>query len=150
MRYLLALCMLTLFSTACSDDPISITVNPAQYSDDAQAPPPDGWQQVKFAGSPRGRAGAYLVRQEPLFTEFNIIEFRGAGQAIAVRLNAYSLKKLGEFAADPTNLKKPLAVNINGRWADFMPLLEAPKDRMILYGFTEEEKVQLRRYIDNK
>ena len=151
MKYLCAICALALLLTACGEDTLSLKVHPAQRAPDAQAQPPEGWQRIEFAGSPRGQAGIYFVRTEPLLTEFNIIEFRDAGErTISVRLNAYSIQKLQKFASDSTHLKKPLAININDRWADLTPLLEAPKDRMFLHGFTDEEKAQLRHTIDTR
>lgn len=151
MKYLISLATLTLLLTACGEDNISFKVHPARPAPDIQAQPPDGWQLVEFAGSSHGQAGAYFVRQEPILTEFNIIEFRDAGElTIAVRLNAYSIGQLQQFANEPTNLKQPLAININGRWADFFPFLQAPKDRMFLYGFTKKEKKQLRHTIENR
>ena len=129
MKYLISLATLTLLLTACGEDSISFKVHPARPAPDIQAQPPDGWQLVEFAGSSHGQAGV------------NIIEFRDAGElTIAVRLNAYSIRQLQQFANEPTNLKQPLAININGRWADFFPFLQALKDRMFLYGFTKRRK----------
>ena len=140
--------LLALFLTACGDDPISIKVCPALLTTD---PPATGWVRVEFDGSQRSPAGTYHVREEPLFTEWNILEFKDAGEGtIAVRLNAYAVRKMKRFSADPAHQKKPLAININGRWADFMPLLGETSDRMLLYGFTPEEKAQLADYIKNK
>ena len=151
MKYLIALASLTLILTACGEETISFKVHPARPPPNAQAQPPEGWQLVEFSGSPRTKAGAYFLRQEHLFTEFSVIDFRDAGdQTIAVRLNAYSLRQLQQFADDPANLKQPLAININGRCADIFPFLQAPKDRMFLYGFSKEEKNQLRRSIETR
>ena len=57
---------------------------------------------------------------------------------------------MGRFSANPDNIKKPLALNINGRWASFAPLLGATGDRMTLYGFTASEAEHLEHYIATK
>jgi hypothetical protein len=51
------------------------------------------------------------------------------------------------IVADEANLKRPLAVNDDGRWADFSPLLRPPRDRMSLYGFTAEKTERLERWL---
>ena len=156
MRSLFAL-LLTLCLSACGKepDPISIQVFPAVLAADAPAEIATGWDSVTFAGSPRRPAATYLVAPKPLFTEWNIIAFRAAvqpdsSQSITVRFNAYAVGKLQKFSADAANLKRPLAVRIDDRWADFMPLLGQTGDRMTLYGFTRAEVDQLQHYLDSK
>jgi len=156
MRQCIPFALLALILSACEEKPgpISIQVFPAVLFADARGEAAV-WDSVTFAGSERSPKGAYRVAPEPLFTEWNIIAFRTAAQpggklAVAARLNAYAARKLQEFSRNPDNLKKPLAVKINDRWADFMPLLSWIEDRIILYGFTAEEAEQLQQYIDNK
>lgn len=154
MRYCLILSLLTLSACAQEKASISIQVFPAVLAANAREGAAD-WDSVAFAGSSRAAAGLYRVAPEPLFTEWNIVAFKPAIQAdgtlaIATRLNAYAARKLSEFSADPANLKKPLAIKVNDRWADFMPLLAQVSDRIILYGFTRQEVDQLQRYLDHR
>ena len=156
MRYYVPFILLPMLLAACSEkpDPISVQVYPAVLAGDA-SPEMAGWDTVTFAGSQRSPAGAYLVAPEPLFTEWNIIAFHSASQAdgsaaITALLNAYAAQKLDRFSSDPVNLKKPLAIRINGRWADFLPLLSRVEKRITLYGFTSEEADQLQHYLDSK
>ena len=142
--------LLAVVLVGCGDQPMSVKLCPAARAA-PEAEPEAGWVRVEFSGNPRSAAGIYHVRQTPVLTEWNILEFRDAGEeAIAVRLNAYGVKRMKEFSGDPANLKKPLGININGRWAHFMPLLAETGDRMLLYGFTREEKAQLADYIKNR
>ncbi|MBT4498674.1 MAG: hypothetical protein HOC74_13185 [Gemmatimonadetes bacterium] len=156
MRQCIPFVLLALILSACEEKPapISIQVFPAILAADARGEAV-AWDSVSFAGSERSPEAVYRVAPEPLFTEWNIIAFRTAAQpggavAVAARLNAYAARKLQEFSRNPDHLKKPLAVKINGRWADFMPLLSWIEDRIILYGFIAEETEQLQHYIDNK
>lgn len=156
MKFYLAFILLPMLLAACGDepDPISIQVFPAVLAVDAR-PEMAAWDTVTFAGSQRSPAGSYQVAPEPLFTEWNIIAFRPASQAdgsmaITALLNAYAAQKLDRFSSDPVNLKKPLAIKINGRWADFLPLLDQAEKRITLYGFTAEEADQLQHYLDHK
>ena len=123
MRYCFAFILPFLLLVACSGkpDPISVQVFPAVLAVDAR-PEMAGWDTVTFAGSQRSPAGTYLVAPEPLFTEWNIIVFHSASQAdssvaITALLNAYAAQKLDRFSSAPANLKNPLAIRINGRWA---------------------------------
>jgi len=156
MRQCISFALLALILSACQDKPtpISLQVFPAVFAADARGEAAS-WDSVTFVGSQRSPEGTYRVAPEPLFTEWNIITFRPATQpgetmAVAARLNAYAARKLQEFSRNPNNLKKPLAIKINDRWADFMPLLSKIENRIILYGFTAEETEQLQYYIDNK
>jgi hypothetical protein len=137
----------------CGNKPsISIQVFPAALAADPQTPAPAGWERVEFAGSPRAPAGVYHVRPDTLLSEWSIIASRQVsppegGTGAAVRLNAYAVKKMEKYTADPANLKKPLAVRINGRWADFIPVLDRISDRMTLFGFSEQEAKDLDEYL---
>jgi hypothetical protein len=140
----------------CGNKPsIAIQVFPAVLAADPQAPAPAGWERVEFAGSPRAAAGVYHVRLDTLLSEWNIIASRpvspdGGGAGAGVRLNAYAVNKMEKFTADPDNLRKPIAVRINGRWADFIPVLDRIGDRMVLFGFTEQEVEDLDQYLANR
>lgn len=156
MRYYLFLAsLLALTLTACGNEPISIQVSPAVLAADPQAALQPGWALIKYSGDQHSPAGAYHVREEPLFTEFNIIAFRAASQpdgrrAVVVRLNEYATRKMKKYSSDPANLKKPLALSINGHWASFAPLLEETQNRITLWGFTQEQVEQLEHYMKNK
>jgi len=139
---------------ACGDDvreePVSIDIGvfPAQLDENSVDPAPAGWQRVQLSGSQRSTAGAFLVSYTTILTGWSISALRVAedpdgSRTINARLNAAAKKRLAEFSADATNLKVPLAVRIDGRWADFSPLLRAPGDRLSLYGFTPEEATRL-------
>ena len=121
MRKCIPFVLLALILSSCEEkpSPISVQVFPAVFAADARGEA-TAWDSVGFAGSERSPEGAYRVAPEPLFTEWNIIAFRAAAQpngkmAVAARLNAYAARKLQEFSRDPANLKKPLAVRVNGR-----------------------------------
>ena len=157
MRYYLFLAsLLALPLTACGNEPISIQVSPAVLAADPQAALQPGWALIKYSGDQHSAAGAYHVREEPLFTEFNIIAFRVAAsqpdgrRAVVVRLNEYATRKMKKYSSDPANLKKPLGLSINGHWANFAPLLEETQNRMTLWGFTQGEVEQLEHYMKNK
>jgi hypothetical protein len=148
--------LLALSLAACGGDksPVAIQVFPAVLAVDARAEAA-GWDSVTFAGSNRCPAGLYRVAREPLFTDWNLVAVRSVSQpdgsaAVAARLNAQAARRLSQFSADPTHLKKPLAIKVNGRWADFMPLLAQVNDRLILYGFTQDEVTQLQASIENR
>jgi len=157
MRYCLVLIALAAALSACgkeAGESISIQVFPAVLAADA-GNAAAAWDSVAFSGTRRAPAGTYLVADQPLFTEWNIIAFKPASQAdgtmaVTVRFNAYAARRMREFSADPANLKKPLAVRIDDRWADFMPLLGPADDRMTLYGFTRDEVDQLQHHIDSR
>ena len=144
-----------LFALGCGQQPattISIKVYPAVRPPSPQAEPEAGWARIEFAGGPRARAGVYHVAPDPLLTDWNILTFRDAGQpggsmAVVARLNAYGMEKMKAFSTDPANMKKPLAVNIDGRWADVYPLLMEVADRITLYGFTPEEVERLKKHL---
>ena len=70
--------------------------------------------------------------------------------AVVARLNAYGESKLKAFSGDPTNLKKPLAVEVDGRLADVFTLLTETSDSITIYGFTEEEVTRLRKHIETR
>jgi hypothetical protein len=134
---------------------ISIQLFPAVLAADPSAPAPAGWMAAPFGGREGVPAGTYHVRPDTLLTEWSIAASKPAGRsggpmAVAVRLNAYAVRRLAQYGADPANLGKPLALRIDGRWADFSPLLEVPRDRMILHGFTPEEAARLERYLSQR
>ena len=140
-----ALCL-----SACGQsDEISIQVYSATLAT-GSGPPPAATERVDYPGSVRGGAGLYDVAAEPLITEWSIVAFKAAAQpdgskAVIARLNAYSQKKMAEYTDDEENLRKYLAVRVDGRWADIGPLLSPVRDRITLYGFTEEEAERLER-----
>ena len=72
------------------------------------------------------------------------------GTGAAVRLNAFAKTKMEKYTADEANLRTYLGVRINGRWADFIPVLDRISDRMMLYGFTEQEVKDLDQYLANR
>ena len=152
MRYCTFL-FLALVLLACQSKPqISIELYPAVLAPDPQAPAPQGWARVQFDGSGSAGTRTYHVRPDTLLTEWNILACRPASQpdgrmGAAVRLNAFGVRRMAQFSADPANLQKPMALKIDGRWADFSPLLDQPRDRMVLYGFTQEEVERLERYL---
>ena len=156
MRWRLLLYGALLALWNCGDKPsISIQVFPAELASDPQSPAPAGWERVEFAGSPRAAAGVYHVHLDTLLSEWNIIACRPVspdegGAGAAVRLNAYAENKMEKFSTDPVNIKQPLAVRINGRWADFAPLLDQISDRMVLFGFTEKEVADLDQYLAHR
>lgn len=134
---------------------ISIKLFPAVLASDPLSEPAAGWTRVEFPGGPRGRAGVYHLTAEPIMTDWNILTFKGASQsdgtmAVVARLNAYGESKLKAFSGDPTNLKKPLAMEVDGRLADVFTLLTETSDRITIYGFTEEEVTRLRKHIETR
>lgn len=148
----LAVLSVALFS--CQDGPQRETVSfdlqvfPAQLDADTTAAVSQGQSRVRFAGSHRSHAGVYLVSDQPLLTGWNITAVRVAeepdgSRAISFRLNAAARKRLAEYAADEANLKIPLGVRVDERWADFSPMLRAPTDRFTLFGLTAEEATRL-------
>ena len=156
MHWRLLLCGAWLALWNCGNKPsIAIQVFPAVLAEDPQAPAPEGWERVEFAGSPRAAAGVYHVRLDTLLSEWNIIACRPissdeGGAGAAVRLNAYAKNKMERFSADPDNLRKPLALRINGRWADFVPVLDRISDRMVFYGFSAKEVEDLDQYLAHR
>jgi hypothetical protein len=153
MYWRLLLCGALLSLWSCGNKPsISIQVFPSMLAETPQDPAPTGWERVDFAGSPRAAAGVYHVRLDTLLSEWNIIASRAVsppegGTGAAVRLNAYAVNKMEKYSTDPANLRKSLAVRVNGRWADFAPMLDRISDRMVLYGFTEREVKDLDEYL---
>lgn len=153
MHWRLLLCGALLALWNCGNKPsISVQVFPAELAEDPQGPAPAGWERVDFAGSPRTAGGVYRVRPDTLLSEWNIIASRSVsppegGTGAAVRLNAYAKNKMEKYSTDPENLRKLLAVRVNGRWADFIPVLDRISDRMVLYGFTEQEVKDLDQYL---
>ena len=140
---------------SCGDDPITIALCPARLASAPATSPPAGWSLVEYGGDALTVAGTYYVRDKPLLTEWSIIALKIASQpegnkAAVVRLNEYAIRNLKKFSSTPANLKKPLALQINGRWASFTPLLEVTSDRMTLRGFTPKEAEQLERYLATK
>jgi hypothetical protein len=151
---LLALCVIALATCSDAPDAISVQVCPAVLAAEADATAA-GWDTLMFAGNQRAVAGKYLVRREPLFTEWNIVALRPAGQsdgalAVAARLNAHAQRQLGAFTSNPRNLKRPLAVRIDGRWADVVPVLGPISELITLPGFTEQEAQTLQQCVDNR
>ena len=146
--------VLVLAVAGCDREPVSIEVFPAILTNPQQAPSA-AWRPVEFDGSVRSPGGTYLVGTERLFSDWNITAFRPSPQpdgkvAINVRLNEYARRKMAAFAADPANLKKPVAINVNGRWADFVPILGPVGDRFTLFGLTESEVEALQRQLDTR
>lgn len=134
---------------------ISVQLFPAALASDPQQQADPGWQRVEFAGSGRAVAGVYFVRPDTLLSEWNIIACKPVSQpdgalGVAVRLNAYAMRKMEQFSGDEANLRQPLALRINGRWADFAPLLDRVRDRMALYGFTQKEIEDLEAYLKSR
>ena len=156
MKSLLLLTTAVLGLIACGRQPeaISIQVFPAVLAADASATAAT-WDTLRFPGNQRSVAGTYLVRPEPLFTEWNILAFRTAQQpdgslAIATRLNERGAARLSAFTSRAENLKHPLVVKIGDRWADLIPVLAPMNKRITLYGFTDTEAATLRHYVDNR
>ena len=156
MSWKSVLCGALLALWGCSDQPtITVQVFPGVLAQAAAEPAPAGWERVDFAGSPRAAAGVYHVRPDTLLTEWNIIANRSVsppegGVGAAVRLNAYGKTRMEKYTADEANLRTFLAVRINGRWADFVPVLDRISDRMVLYGFTAEEVRDLDQYLTSR
>ncbi|MCC7264877.1 MAG: hypothetical protein IT369_20355 [Candidatus Latescibacteria bacterium] len=156
MNWKVALAGLFLVLWGCGSKPtISVQVFPAVLATAPDAPAPAGLERVDFAGSPRAAGGVYHVRPDTLLTEWNIIASRSVsppegGTGAAVRLNAYAKTKMEKYTADEANLRTYLGVRINGRWADFIPVLDRISDRMMLYGFTEQEVKDLDQYLANR
>ena len=153
---LLAGCLLLVSLAACGEqeaaeaDSIDVQVFPARL--DERPDEPAGWRRVKFGGSQRAGPGTFIVAEKSLLTGWSLTAFRAAeepdgSRSIHLRLNAAGKKRIAEFVADEANLKRPLAVNDDGRWADFSPLLRPPRDRMSLYGFTAEKTERLERWL---
>ena len=142
--------------SACGEAEQAVTIDiqllQAQLDPDPATPAPEGLTRVEFPGSHRTRAGTFVVGTEALVTSWSITAFRTAeepdgSRAISFRLNAAAKKRLAEFCAVEANLKLPLALRVDGRWADFSPLLRAPGDRMSLYGLTAEEASRLEQWL---
>ena len=155
MRYWGFFSFLLLGLISCGDDPITIALCPARLASDPTTSPPSGWSLVEYDGDTLTVAGTYYVRDKPLITEWSIIALKIASQpegskAAVVRLNEYAIRNLKKFSSTPANLKNPLALQINGRWASFTPLLEVTSDRITLRGFTPKETEQLERYVATK
>ena len=145
----------TLLALGCGQQPapdtISIKLFPAALASDPLSAPPAGWSSIQYPGGPRARAGVYHVASEPIITGWNILTFRKAaqpdGMAVVAKLNAAGTMKMSRFSGDPANMKKPLAVNVDGRWADVFTMLTEISDGITLYGFTPEEADRLERYL---
>ncbi len=150
--------MLILVSILCScgnDAPFSIQVMPAILVEDPQQPPATGWTRIDFSGSYHTAPGLYDVAPDTLLTEWNIISYKAASptpdkHSVIIRLNIYAQQKMEKFSNDAAHLKQPLGVKIDGRWADFIPLLGPINDRLTLTGFTSPDLVRLKSYIDTK
>ena len=153
-KTVLAILSLALTVAGCDQDPISIEVFPAVLTS-PQEEAPGEWRRVEFEGSVRSPGGIYLVGNDRLFSDWNIIAFRPSPQpdgsvAINLRLNEYARRKMAAFSADAANLKKPVAINVNGRWADFVPILGPVGDRFTLFGLTEGEVEGLQHQLDTR
>lgn len=61
----------------CGQDVITLKACPAVAAA-ADAPAPDGWQVVTFAGGLHAASRTYHVREKPLFTEWNLVGARAA------------------------------------------------------------------------
>ena len=151
---LLAVLALALISGCGDDSPLSLKLVPAHLaSTDAQAPA--GWTETSFGGNNRAAAGTYHIAPEPLLTEWNIIAAKSNAaenntHTVAVRLNAYAVRQLEKFCADPANLKAPLVLLLDGQAVDVFPLLRPPGDRLLLYGFSTRQTQRLEEYLKNK
>ena len=156
-RHIIACCCLALTLSSCDQDEgvgISIKLFRAIEAG-SETEPPDGFRVISFKGGPRAAAGQFFVAEEPIMTEWNILTFREATQAdgsvaIVALLNEYARRKLGEFSADSANIKKPLALQVNGRCADISPLLTTITDKITLYSFTKDEAAQLQRSLETR
>ncbi len=143
---------------ACAEEQpaISIQLFEAQLAADARGPYYAGWDTVAFASSPTAGPTLYVVAPEPLLTEWNISAFKAgliqldSTQIATARINAYAERKMRDFSAQPTNLKRPLGLKVGERWLNFLPLLNPVSDRIALRGFQSAEIEQLQRYIDNR
>ena len=65
-------------------------------------------------------------------------------------MNAYGQKQMAEFTSGEGRPRRYLAVKVDGRWADIGPILSPVRDRLTLYGFTEEETERLERAIASR
>ena len=152
LRLLPLFCLLA--ALGCGEDkPFTLQIHPTVLATDGNRQP--GWEKIEFAGGPRAPAGVYYAIPETLMTEWNIVTCKSAGEqedgvAVAVRLNAYASRSCARFVSDPNHAKQPLALRIDGRWADLSPLLAPPGDRLLLYGFTADEFARLEEYIRQK
>ena len=150
----LAILLLALSSAGCDLEPVSIEVFPALLMN-PQIEPPAKWRQVEFEGSVRSPGGTYLVGPERLISDWNITAFRPSPQpdgsyAVNVRLNEFARRKMAAFSANTANLKKPVAVNVNGRWTDFVPILGPVGDRFTMFGLTESEVEGLQHQLETR
>ena len=153
-KTILASLALALTVAGCDQEPISLEVFPARLASPQEGPPAE-WRRVEFEGSVRSPGGIYLVATDRLFSDWNITAFRPSPQsdgsvAINIRLNEYARRKIAAFSADPANLKKPVAVNVNGRWTDFVPILGPVGERFTLFGLTESEVEDLQHQLDTR
>ena len=149
-----------LFALGCGQQPaattISVKVFPAVLAQqDPLSELATGWTRMKYDGGPRGRAGAYYLAPEPIITDWNILTFKAAtlpdgSMAVVARLNAHGKNKMKTFSGDPDNLKQPLVVNIDGRWADVFTLLSKVTDRITIHGFSPEEIERLKRHLETR
>ena len=164
MRYmhvagrLLVICCALILTLSCEMEdgkaPISVKLFQAVHAADA-VKVPEGFREVFFPGGPHAAGGQYFIATEPLMTEWNILTFREASVtdgsvAVVVRLNEYAIRKLGKFSSDEANIKKPLALQIDGRWADVSPLLSRITDKITLYGFTLDEAERLQQSLKER
>ena len=150
-------CCLALLLASCDGEvaaPISVKLYQAMEAG-SETEAPDGFRVISYEGGARSAAGRYFVAQEPVMTEWNILTFREAHQAdgriaVVALLNEYAKRKLGPFSTDSLNVKKPLALQIDGRWADVSPLLATITDKITLYGFTVEEAAKLQQSLKTR
>ena len=131
---------------------IDVQVFPARLDENPGETAPAGWRRVEFSGSLRSRAGTFLVSDKSILTGWSITALRvgeetDGSRFISFRLNAAAKKRIAEFCVDEANLKTLLGLSIDGRWADFSPLLRAPGDRLSLYGFSAEEAERVERWL---
>lgn len=149
----IATAIVALALTSCGDEELTLKVCPAVPAA-ADAEPPAGWIAVEFAGSRHAAAGTYHVRRKPLFTEWNLMAAKatqsGDNAQVTVRFNEYAKRLLDNFSSEAANLKKPLALNLDGRWVSFTPLLRPPDDRLTLYGFSPAEAERVERFVASK
>ena len=150
----LPILVMALTLAGCDQEPISIEVFPAMLTNPQEVFPAE-WRRVEFEGSVRSPGGVYLVETDRLFSDWNITAFRPSPQpdgsvAINVRLNEYARRKMAAFSADSANSKRPVAVNVNGRWTDFVPILGPVGDRFTLFGLTESEVEGLQHQLDTR
>lgn len=141
---------------ACGDgQTISVKLYAAKLDEQPTADPPAGWRRVEYKGGQRAGKGIYLVAEKPVITEWNLLAIKTGSQpdgsiVVTARLNAYSMGKLSEHTANAAGQRRLLALDVDGRWADFSPILNQVKDRISLFGFTPDQASRLEKYLETR